>query len=99
MAPAPLGQAPQHPPVLGSPAFDKAHANGAHAGQLVHGLEALVDRLSQEGGKLLVVEDLQVASCQQDRRRAHGDEDCTWPEHPSWLKPPPRSPPRPAFPH
>ena len=62
MAPAPLGQAPQHPPVLGSPAFDKAHANGAHAGQLVHGLEALVDRLSQEGGKLLVVEDLQITA-------------------------------------
>lgn len=49
-------------PVFCSPAFDEAHANGAHARQLVDGLEALVDRLSQEGGKLLVVEDLQVAS-------------------------------------
>lgn len=30
------------PPVLGSPAFDKAHADGAHPCELVDGLEALV---------------------------------------------------------
>lgn len=31
------------PAVLGAPALDKTHADGAHPGQLVHGLEALVD--------------------------------------------------------
>lgn len=49
-------------PVLCAPALDEAHADGAHARQLVDGLETLVDRLSQEGSELLVVEDLQVAS-------------------------------------
>lgn len=49
-------------PVLRSPAFDEAHTDGAHASQLVDSLKALVDRLSQEGSKFLVVEDLQVAA-------------------------------------
>lgn len=49
-------------PVLGPPAFDEAHANGAHSGELIDGLEALIDRLSQECRKLLVVKDLQVAA-------------------------------------
>lgn len=49
-------------PVLSSPAFDKAHANGAHPGELVHSLKPLVDRLGEQGSKLLVVEDLQVTS-------------------------------------
>lgn len=31
------------PPVLGSPAFDKAHADSAHPGELVDSLKALVD--------------------------------------------------------
>lgn len=31
------------PAILGPPAFDKTHADGAHSGQLVHRLEALVD--------------------------------------------------------
>lgn len=31
------------PPVLSSPAFDKAHADSAHPGELVNGLKALVD--------------------------------------------------------
>lgn len=44
--------------VLGPPAFDEAHADGAHACQLVDSLKALVHRLSQQRGKLLVVEDL-----------------------------------------
>ncbi len=30
-------------PVLSSPTFDKAHANGTHPGELVDGLKALVD--------------------------------------------------------
>ena len=54
-------------PVLCSPALHKTHADGAHAGQLVHRLEALVHRLSQEGSKLLVVEDLQVTACERSR--------------------------------
>jgi len=50
------------PPVLHAPALDEGHADGAHAGQGVHCLEALVDPLGEEGGELLVVEDLQVAA-------------------------------------
>ena len=46
----------QSSPVLGSPAFDKAHTDGAHPGELVDSFEALVDRLSQQGCKFLVVE-------------------------------------------
>lgn len=52
-------------PVIGSPALDEAHADRAHPGELVHGLEALVDRLCQQSSKLLVVEDLQVTSWRQ----------------------------------
>ena len=48
--------------VLRAPALDETHADGAHFGELVDGLEALVDRLRQELGKLLVVEDLQAAA-------------------------------------
>ena len=44
--------------VLCAPALDETHADGAHLGELIDGLEALVDRLRQELGKLLVVEDL-----------------------------------------
>ncbi len=47
-------------PVLGSPALDKAHANGAHPSELVHSLEPLVDWLCEQGSELLVVKDLQV---------------------------------------
>ncbi len=35
--------------------------NGAHSGEGVHGLKPLVDGLRQQAGKLLVVEDFQVA--------------------------------------
>ena len=49
-------------PVLGAPALDKTHPDGAHASELIDRLEPLVDRLGQEGGKLLVVEYLQVAA-------------------------------------
>lgn len=49
-------------PVLGAPAFDEAHSDGAHSCQLVHGLEALVDRLGQQCSELLVIENLQVAA-------------------------------------
>lgn len=48
--------------VLGTPAFHKTHANGAHLGELVDSLKALVDRESQQLGKLLVVEDLEAAA-------------------------------------
>lgn len=44
------------------PYLDKAHSNGAHLSQLINSLKAVVDRLSQKLGKLLVVENLQAAS-------------------------------------
>ncbi len=50
------------PPVLRAPPLHKAHADGAHARQLEHALKALVHRLAEQRGKLLVVEDLEVAS-------------------------------------
>ena len=50
------------PPVLLAPALHEGHPDGAHPGQGVHGLEALVDGLGQQGGELLVVEDLEVAA-------------------------------------
>lgn len=55
-------------PVLGSPALHEAHANGAHAGELVHGLKALIDRLGQQSSKLLVIKDLQITAW-MDRKR------------------------------
>ena len=45
-----------------SPALDKRHSDGAHLGQLVDGFEPMVDRLGQQGRKLLVVENLQTAA-------------------------------------
>ena len=36
--------------------------DGAHLGQLVDGLEPVVDGLREKGGKLLVVEDLETAA-------------------------------------
>lgn len=49
-------------PVLCSPAFDEAHADGTHSGELVHRLKALVHRLGQQCRKLLIVEDFQVTA-------------------------------------
>lgn len=49
-------------PVLRPPALDEAHAYGAHPGELVHGFKALIDRLGEKSGELLVVEYLQVTS-------------------------------------
>ena len=54
-------------PILCSPALHKTHADGAHAGQLVHCLKALVHRLSQERSELLVVEDLQITAWEWSR--------------------------------
>lgn len=48
--------------VFGSPALHERHANGAHLGEFVDGFESEVDGLGEEGGKLLVVEDLEAAS-------------------------------------
>ena len=48
--------------VLRAPSLDKRHPDGAHLGQLVHGLEPVVDGLGEQGGKLLVVEDLEAAA-------------------------------------
>ena len=36
--------------------------DGAHLGQLVDGLESVVDGLREKGGKFLVVEDLETAA-------------------------------------
>ena len=47
--------------VLRPPALDEAHPDGAHLGEFVDGFEAVVDRLGQHTGKLLVVEDLEAA--------------------------------------
>ena len=48
--------------VLRAPSLDKRHPDGAHLGQLVHGLEPVVDGLGEQGGKLLVVEDLEATT-------------------------------------
>ncbi len=44
--------------------------DGAHPGQGVDGLEALVDGLGQEAGKLLVVENFQVATWTRENNSA-----------------------------
>lgn len=41
------------PVVLRAPALHKAHAYGAHFGELVHRLEAVVHRLAEQLRKLL----------------------------------------------
>ena len=48
--------------ILGAPTLHEAHADRAHLGELVHGLEALVHRMRQQLSKLLVVEDLEAAT-------------------------------------
>ena len=45
-----------------TPPLNKRHSDGAHLGQLVDGLESVVDGLREKGGKLLVVEDLETAA-------------------------------------
>lgn len=50
------------PVILCSPAFDKAHSNGAHFSQLIDNFESLVHRLSEQLSKELVVENLQAAA-------------------------------------
>ena len=48
--------------VLRAPALDEGHPYGAHLGQLVNCLEPVVHGLGEEGGELLVVEDLEAAA-------------------------------------
>ena len=48
--------------VLSTPALDEGHPDGAHLCQLVNCLEPMGDGLGEEGGELLVVEDLQAAA-------------------------------------
>ena len=48
--------------VLGAPSLHEGHSDGAHLGQLVHCLEPVVDGLGEQGGELLVVEDLEAAA-------------------------------------
>lgn len=48
--------------VLCSPALDKTHSNGAHLGELIHGLKPMVNRLSQKLGKFLIVKNLETAA-------------------------------------
>lgn len=47
----------------------EAHADGAHLGELIDDLEAVVDGLGEQLGKQLVVEDLEAAAA---RDLAHG---------------------------
>lgn len=42
--------------------LDKAHSDGAHLGELIDDLEAVVNGLGQELSKQLVVEDLEAAA-------------------------------------
>lgn len=49
--------------------LDEAHADGAHLGELVDDLEAVVDGLGEQLGEQLVVEDLEAAAA---RDLAHG---------------------------
>lgn len=49
-------------PVLRPPALHEAHPDGAHPGELVHGLKPLIDRLSQQRCELLVVKNLQITA-------------------------------------
>lgn len=46
--------------ILCAPALYETHADGAHPGQLVYGLETLAHRLREKRGELLVVEYLQI---------------------------------------
>ena len=48
--------------IFRAPTLDKGHPDGAHFGQLVDCLKAMVDRLREKSGKLLVVEDLEAAA-------------------------------------
>lgn len=47
--------------ILLAPAFYEGHPDGAHPGKVVHGFKPVVDRLAQEGCKLLVVEYSEIA--------------------------------------
>ena len=50
------------PVVLRPPALHEGHPDGAHLGQLVHSLEAVVDGLCEEGGELLIIENFEVTA-------------------------------------
>lgn len=48
--------------IFSAPTLHEGHPDRAHLRQLVHGLEPEVDGLGEEGGELLVVEDLEAAA-------------------------------------
>jgi len=48
--------------ILGTPTFDKAHANCAHFGEFINSFKAMVDRLAEKLGKFLIVEYLETAT-------------------------------------
>jgi len=48
--------------ILSSPALNKAHADSAHLSQLIDDFKSVVNRLSQQLSKELVVEDLETAA-------------------------------------
>ncbi len=50
------------PAVLGTPTFDETHPDGAHPRQLVNSFKALANRLREQSGKLLIIENLQIAT-------------------------------------
>lgn len=48
--------------IFSSPTLDKTHPDGAHLSQLIHDFKAMVDGLSEQLGKQLVVEDLEATA-------------------------------------
>ena len=50
------------PSVFCSPPFHKTHSYGAHSRQRIHGFKTLINGLSQQSSKFLVVEDLQITA-------------------------------------
>ena len=48
--------------ILGTPAFHEAHTDRAHLREFVDCLEAVVDGLAEQLGKLAVIEDLEGAA-------------------------------------
>ena len=57
--------------ILSSPAFDKTQTNGTHLCQLIHCLITIIDRLWEQLGKFLAVENFKCATW---RNLAH----CCW---------------------
>lgn len=48
--------------VFGTPSFNETSADGAHFGKFVNGFKSVIDSLSKEMSKFLVVENLEAAT-------------------------------------